>query len=137
VSGVLHGSVTRKQRGTLLDQILIDALLDMGRITYDDRKFFYPPRYYLTDHGCLNQKGNPLRLLSFKGQPKALSLDKRGHRVKVKATLDEWSNGIGAHLLRPEVLSVSDEPQRDHECDSPRSCGAERVLEGSDRKDET
>ena len=126
VKGVLHGSIIRKQRGTLLDQILVDALIDIGRITYDDRRWFYAPRYYLTDHDVLNQTGKPFRLLSFKGQPSALSMDKRGHWVEVTATLDEWANGIGAHLTRPRGLSVSTDPATDHECDSPRSC---RVAE--------
>ncbi len=124
VSGVLHASVMRKQRGTFLDQLLVDVLIEKGSITYDDRHFFYAPRYYLTDHGCVNQRDKPLRLLSFKGQPKALSVGLRGHVVEVRATLDEWTNGIGAHLLRPDVLSVSPERAEIHDCDSPLACAA-------------
>lgn len=124
VSGVLHASVVRKRRGSLLDELLIDAFLESGRITYDDRKFFYAPRYYLTDDDFLNSRGVPFRVLSFKGQPKKLSIGLRGHTVSAKATIDEWGNGIGAHLLRPEILSVSEERAEDHTCDSPHTCKA-------------
>lgn len=122
MAGVLHGSVIRKRKGTLIDRLLVNVLIDEGTITVDDRHFFYAPRYYLTDHGLTNQLDKPLRLLSFKGQPKALSLSVLGHEVEVKASLEEWPNGIGANLVRPQVVAVSNERVTGHTCDSPRAC---------------
>jgi hypothetical protein len=123
LSGVLHASVSPKRRGSFMDQLLIGMLVESGKITYEDRKFFYAPRYYLTD----DEQGNPsgLRLLVFKGQPKGLSVGLRGHLVTVKATL-EVMNHRGSYLLRPEILAVSDDVVSGHECDSPRACGVKQ-----------
>lgn len=122
ISGVLHATVTPKRRGGLLDQYLVGVLTDMGRITFDDRKFYYAPRYYLTPVDGEDR----VRLWSFKGQPKALSVDKRGHLVTVRATLEFWSNRIGAHLIRPQVIEVSDDRVTGHACDSPYACATQK-----------
>ena len=126
ISGVLHGSVIAKRQSGLLDRLLLDVLTDSGRIDYNDRRFYYAPRYYLTNEGT----EVPLfRLWSFKGQPKALSLDLRGHVVTVRATIEYWPHGRGAHLLRPVILEVSEGKATNHHCDSPGSCGIRQKVE--------
>ena len=82
VTGVLHASVVPKCRGGLFEQLVIMNLVDAGRIELTDRRFFYAPRYYLTTVDAMNKNQRP-RLWTFKGQPKALSVDMRGHLVKI------------------------------------------------------
>ena len=125
MTGVLHASVVPKCRGGLFEQLVIMNLVDAGRIELTDRRFFYAPRYYLTTVDATVKNQRP-RLWSFKGQPKALSVDLRGHLVTVKATFEPWLNRIGFTLSRPQIISVSDERVADHRCDSPGTCGGVR-----------
>ena len=124
VTGVLHGTVTPKRRRSFLDQIIVNAFVADGKISYEDRRFFYAPSYYLT-----TPSGEGRFLWSFKGQPKALNLGLRGHTVTIRATIQRWPNSRGAHLIRPQVLEVSEGLATGHECDSPRCPANTEVAE--------
>lgn len=128
ITGVLHGTVTPKRRGGLFDQWLVAALTESGRISYDDRRFYYAPSYWLSP---IDGDRYIWKVPDRSKLADALSLRMLGHEITVRAVVQPWSNGFGAKLLRGEIAQVSDAPVV-HECNNRTKgpCTPLAALEG-------
>lgn len=135
ITGVLHVIQTRKRRGSLLEDLILRELEQAGRIDTE----YYPPTYFLLTEQTVRDRlpsdaqGWGLDdhyQFRFKGRPKALSPDLKGHRITVRATVEPFHNHLGGYLARPQVMNVGDYvecPFHDDPYDEPSS-GSSRVF---------
>lgn len=115
IEGVLHVIHNRKPpKGGLLAQYIVGVMQDAGQVPIE----YWPPIYFvLTDQTVADRRpataSQPFAWRSdepyqfrFKGRPKQLSPELRGHLVTVKATVEPFHNSLGGYLARPEILSL-------------------------------
>lgn len=144
ISGVLHVIHQRKSpKGGLLAQYIIGVMQDAGQVPID----YWPPRYFILSEQTIGQrrpadaehqnwrKDAPYQF-QFKGRPKQLSPELRGHTITVKATIEPWRNNLGGDLLRPEILNIGEYVECPHHSDpydDPKQ-GTSRIFCKSQKK---
>lgn len=120
VDGVLHVIQVRKRYEGLFTDYVASLLEEAGRV----KTRYYSPDYYI------KAGSRPGFQYRFRGRPKALSPDLKGHRVVIRTGVEPWSNGLGGYLVRPEVVEVGEYvecPYHDDPYDDPKH-GSDRIY---------
>ncbi len=135
ITGVLHVILTPKRHNEgLLDALMRRVLEDAGELEPE----CYPPTYFIFSDQTIGDRrtdkakwrdDQPFHF-RFRGRPKALSPDLRGHEIIVKASVESFHNGFGGYLDRPQVVEVGayvECPHHDDPYDEPKR-GSARVF---------
>ena len=113
IVGHLHVVRTRKRYDGLITDYIARLLEEDGKVERRE----WPPIYFVhTDR--LNGKlagTNRYFMFRFKGRPKKLDRSMENWRIQVITDLENWSNGLGAYLIRPNVVWV-EAPAEDETC---------------------
>ena len=135
INGVLHVILTPKRHDEgVLDALFRHSLEEAGIMAID----YYPPTYFILSEQTIGERraddrewrqNNPFQF-QFRGRPKALSPELRGHKITVKATVEAFFNGLGGYLNRPEIVEVGEYVECPHHDDSynERIAGSSRVF---------
>ena len=135
IIGVLHVILTLKRHNEgLLDTLMRRVLEDAGQLEPD----YYPPTYFILSDQTIGDRrtdkakwrNNEPFQFRFRGRPKALSPELRGHEIIVKASVESSHNGFGGYLDRPQVIDVGayvECPHHDDPYDEPER-GSARVF---------
>lgn len=119
-TGVLHVIHPRKDRrsgsgiGALVSELVNRDAENRGLLPVR----YWPPTYYVRGPATVGARepgsvaaqrwgGEPYQL-RFRGRPKALRPDLRGHTIEVVATVVPFGNGLGGYLDRPRVVRVGE-----------------------------
>ena len=135
ITGVLHVILTPKRHNDgLLGGLVRLSLEDAGVIEID----YYPPTYFILSDQTIGDRrtdeakwrNNQSFQFQFRGRPKALSPELRGHEITVRTAVESFHNGLGGYLDRPQVIDVGayvECPHHDDPYDEPER-GSARVF---------